>query len=41
MATATEIAAGIAQAPREVLLRTKAKALARAAIARDTPTLEL
>jgi len=39
--SAAELAAGIARAPREVLVRTKAKALARLAIPPTTPTLEL
>lgn len=40
-ATVAERAAQIARAPREALVRTKAKALARAAIPHDAATLEL
>jgi enoyl-CoA hydratase len=39
--TVTSLAANIAKAPREVLVRTKAKAIARAGIDPGTPTLGL
>jgi len=40
-AVTADLAAEIALGPRDVLVRTKAKAIARAAIAPDTPTREL
>ena len=40
-AAVDEIVARIVQAPRELLMRTKAKANARARIASDTATLDL
>jgi enoyl-CoA hydratase len=41
LATAVAVASEIARAPRHVLLRTKAKALARLDLAPGTPTLDL
>ena len=41
MATALETAAQIAEGPREVLLRTKAKVLARLGVSTASGTLEL